>query len=151
MVMSVVILFVLGIPYVYFGWKILIAHLAAAIYNIGVNSHVILWGGSYNRKKIDLDKKPEPKETPKAPEPEKEEVPEVKTDETPKVEVEIPEPVEEAKVEEVKEEKSTPSEEVIAEEEKPARRRIPPAHLLSGRSLHTTVPEVWPVSEKPSL
>ncbi|EDP69564.1 hypothetical protein FBALC1_00380 [Flavobacteriales bacterium ALC-1] len=57
MIMSVVILFVLGIPYVYFGWKILIAHFAAAIYNIGVNSHVILFGGSFNRKKIDLDKK----------------------------------------------------------------------------------------------
>ena len=57
MVMSVVILFVLGIPYVYFGWKILIVHFAAAIYNIGVNSHVILFGGSFNRKKIDLDKK----------------------------------------------------------------------------------------------
>ena len=57
MVMSVVILFVLGIPYVYFGYKILIAHFAAAIYNIGVNTHVILWGGSFNRKKIELDKK----------------------------------------------------------------------------------------------
>jgi hypothetical protein len=57
MVMSVVIMFVLGIPYVYFGWKILIAHFAAAIYNIGINSHVILYGGSFNRKKIDLDKK----------------------------------------------------------------------------------------------
>ncbi len=57
MVMSVIILFVLGIPYVYFGWKILIVHFAAAIYNIGVNSHVILFGGSFNRKKIDLDKK----------------------------------------------------------------------------------------------
>ncbi|WP_298755365.1 DUF5687 family protein [uncultured Psychroserpens sp.] len=57
MIMSVVILFVLGIPYVYFGWKILIAHFATAIYNIGVNSHVILYGGSFNRKKIDLDKK----------------------------------------------------------------------------------------------
>ena len=57
MVMSVVILFILGIPYVYFGWKILLAHFAAAIYNIGVNSHVIMWGGSYNRKKIELDKK----------------------------------------------------------------------------------------------
>lgn len=57
MIMSVVIMFVLGIPYVFFGWKILVAHLAAAIYNIGVNSHVIMWGGSYNRKKIDLDKK----------------------------------------------------------------------------------------------
>ena len=32
-------------------------HFAAAIYNIGVNSHVILLGGSFNRKKIDLDKK----------------------------------------------------------------------------------------------
>ncbi|SDG74382.1 hypothetical protein SAMN04489796_101462 [Winogradskyella thalassocola] len=57
MVMSVVLLFVLGIPYVYFGYKILIAHFAAAIYNIGVNTHVILYGGSFNRKKIDLDKK----------------------------------------------------------------------------------------------
>ncbi|WP_296315202.1 DUF5687 family protein [Winogradskyella sp. UBA3174] len=57
MIMSVVILFVLGIPYVYFGWKILIVHFAAAIYNIGVNTHVILYGGSFNRKKIDLDKK----------------------------------------------------------------------------------------------
>jgi hypothetical protein len=57
MIMSVVVMFVLGIPYVYFGWKILIAHFATAIYNIGINSHVILYGGSYNRKKIDLDKK----------------------------------------------------------------------------------------------
>ncbi|MEM1001302.1 MAG: DUF5687 family protein [Bacteroidota bacterium] len=57
MVMSVVVMFILGIPYIYFGWKILLAHFAAAIYNIGVNSHVILWGGSYNRKKIELDKK----------------------------------------------------------------------------------------------
>jgi hypothetical protein len=57
MIMSVIIMFVLSIPYVYFGWKILIAHFAAAIYNIGVNSHVIMLGGSYNRKKIDLDKR----------------------------------------------------------------------------------------------
>ncbi|MFI1772666.1 DUF5687 family protein [Thalassobellus citreus] len=57
MALSVVILFVLGIPYVYFGWKILLAHFAAAIYNIGVNSHVMLYGGSFNRKKIDLGQK----------------------------------------------------------------------------------------------
>ena len=57
MAMSVVIMFILGIPYVYFGWKVLIAHFAAAIYNIGINSHVIMWGGSFNRKRIDLDKK----------------------------------------------------------------------------------------------
>ncbi len=57
MALSVAILFVLSIPYVYFGWKILLAHFAAAIYNVGVNTHVILYGGSFNRKKIDLDKK----------------------------------------------------------------------------------------------
>jgi len=57
MAVSVVIMFVLGIPYVFFGWKILVAHFAAAVYNIGVNTHVILLGGSFNRKKIDLDKK----------------------------------------------------------------------------------------------
>lgn len=57
MILSVIMMFVLSIPYVYFGWKILIAHFAAAIYNIGVNSHVIMLGGSYNRKKIDLDKR----------------------------------------------------------------------------------------------
>jgi hypothetical protein len=57
MALSVVILFVLGIPYVYFGWKILLAHFAAAIYNIGINTHVILWGGAFNRKKIDLSQK----------------------------------------------------------------------------------------------
>jgi hypothetical protein len=57
MSMSVVILFVLGIPYVYFGWKILIVHFAAMIYNVGVNTHVIMYGGSFNRKKINLDQK----------------------------------------------------------------------------------------------
>lgn len=57
MSISVIILFVLGIPYVYFGWKILIVHFAAMIYNIGVNTHVIMFGGSFNRKKINLDEK----------------------------------------------------------------------------------------------
>jgi len=57
MALSVVILFVLSIPYVYFGWKILLAHFAAAIYNLGVNTHVILFGGSFNRKKIDLNQR----------------------------------------------------------------------------------------------
>jgi hypothetical protein len=57
MTLSVIILFVLSIPYVYFGWKILLAHFAAAIYNVGVNAHVILFGGSFNRKKIDLNQR----------------------------------------------------------------------------------------------
>jgi len=57
MTLSVVLLFVLSIPYVYFGWKILLSHFAAAIYNVGVNAHVILFGGSFNRKKIDLSQR----------------------------------------------------------------------------------------------
>lgn len=57
MTLSVILLFVLSIPYVYFGWKILLAHFAAAVYNIGVNTYVILLGGSFNRKKIDLNQR----------------------------------------------------------------------------------------------
>jgi len=54
MVMSSIIMFVLSIPYVYFGWKILMVHFAALIYNVGVNTYIILLAGSFNRKKIDL-------------------------------------------------------------------------------------------------
>lgn len=57
MTISAVILFVLSIPYVYFGWNILLIHFAAMVYNIGVNSHVLLYGGSFNRKKIDLSQR----------------------------------------------------------------------------------------------
>ncbi|RLD28170.1 MAG: hypothetical protein DRI75_07600 [Bacteroidetes bacterium] len=57
MAISVLLLFVLGIPYIYFGWKILLAHFATAIYNVGVNTHVIMYGGSFNRKKINLDER----------------------------------------------------------------------------------------------
>lgn len=54
MVMSSIIMFVLSIPYVYFGWKILLVHFAAMVYNLGVNTYIILLAGSFNRKKIDL-------------------------------------------------------------------------------------------------
>ncbi|MFK5958926.1 MAG: DUF5687 family protein [Lutibacter sp.] len=54
MIMSAILMFILSIPYVYFGWKILVIHFAAMIYNIGVNSHVLLFGGAFNRKKINL-------------------------------------------------------------------------------------------------
>jgi hypothetical protein len=57
MSISVVLLFILGIPYLYFGWDILAVHFAAMIYNVGVNSHVILFGGTFNRKKINLEEK----------------------------------------------------------------------------------------------
>ena len=57
MALSVGVMFILSIPYVYFGWKILLAHFAAAVYNIGINTHVIMYGGSFNRKKIDLNQR----------------------------------------------------------------------------------------------
>ncbi|GAA0872782.1 DUF5687 family protein [Gangjinia marincola] len=55
---SVVVLFLLSIPYVYFGWNILALNVACALYNIGVNIPVLLFAGSFNKKKIDLEKSP---------------------------------------------------------------------------------------------
>ncbi len=57
MATSGVLMFLLSIPYVYFGWKVLLIHFAAMIYNIGVNTHVLLYAGSFNRKKIDLNQR----------------------------------------------------------------------------------------------
>jgi hypothetical protein len=51
-----VICFVLSIPYVYFGWHILLTHLAAALFNIGINVFVIMNFAMWNPKKIDLTK-----------------------------------------------------------------------------------------------
>jgi hypothetical protein len=36
---------------------VLLVHFAAMIYNLGVNTHVILLGGTFNRKRINLDEK----------------------------------------------------------------------------------------------
>ena len=54
MLVSAIAMFILSIPYVYFGWKILLIHFAAMVYNIGINSYILLYAGSFNRKKIDL-------------------------------------------------------------------------------------------------
>jgi hypothetical protein len=54
MIMSSIIMFILSIPYVYFGWKILVVHFGAMVYNLGVNTYIMLYAGSFNRKKIDL-------------------------------------------------------------------------------------------------
>ncbi|NJW52005.1 DUF5687 family protein [Salinimicrobium oceani] len=55
---SIVVLTILTTPYVFFGWKILVINLACAIYNIGINVPVLLFAGSFNRKRIDLEKSP---------------------------------------------------------------------------------------------
>ena len=45
---------ILATPYVYFGWEAYLAILVGAVYNIGVNSHLVLWGGAYIKTPIDL-------------------------------------------------------------------------------------------------
>lgn len=55
---SVVALTILATPYLYFGWKIFLLNIVCAIYNIGVNIPMLLYAGSFNRKRIDLDKSP---------------------------------------------------------------------------------------------
>ncbi len=55
---SVVVMFLLTIPYVYFGWEALAINLACALYNLGVNIPAILFFGSFNKKRIELDQSP---------------------------------------------------------------------------------------------
>ncbi|MBX2898984.1 MAG: hypothetical protein KF775_05025 [Cyclobacteriaceae bacterium] len=51
-----IICFILSIPYVYFGWHILLIHGAATLFNIGVNVFVIMNMALWDPKKIDLSK-----------------------------------------------------------------------------------------------
>lgn len=53
---SIVAMFLLSIPYIYFGWQALAINFSCALYNLGVNIPVILFFGSMNKKRIDLDK-----------------------------------------------------------------------------------------------
>jgi hypothetical protein len=55
---SIIVLTILTTPYAFFGWKILIINIACAFYNIGINVPVLLFAGSFNRKRIDLEKSP---------------------------------------------------------------------------------------------
>ncbi|UZH56614.1 hypothetical protein JRG66_07110 [Salinimicrobium tongyeongense] len=57
-IFSIVILTILTTPYVFFGYNILIINIVCAIYNIGINVPVLLFAGSFNRKRIDLEKSP---------------------------------------------------------------------------------------------
>ncbi|MEO9893584.1 DUF5687 family protein [Aurantibacter sp.] len=56
MYVSIVCMFLLSIPYVYFGWEILVINFACALYNLGINVPVVLFFGSKNKKRIDLQK-----------------------------------------------------------------------------------------------
>ncbi|MUH35103.1 hypothetical protein D9O36_04555 [Zobellia amurskyensis] len=53
---SIGVMFLLSVPYVYFGWEALAINFSCALYNLGVNVPVILFFGSKNKKRIDLNK-----------------------------------------------------------------------------------------------
>ncbi len=56
MVAMTTILYFLSIPYLYYGMDIFLMITAGAIFNIGFNSLFLLYAGSFNRKRIDLEK-----------------------------------------------------------------------------------------------
>lgn len=57
MVVAVTISFVLSTPYLYFGWKIFGMIAAGALFNIGLNSFITLFGGALNRVPVELNVK----------------------------------------------------------------------------------------------
>ncbi|WP_456868097.1 DUF5687 family protein [Galbibacter sp. BG1] len=54
MVMATILTTIVASFYLYFGWEIYLAIITGAIYNIGVNAHMVLWGGAYVKTPIDL-------------------------------------------------------------------------------------------------
>lgn len=56
MVASSVIMFLLSIPYVYYGVHILLVNTVAALFNIGVNTLLLLYFATNNEKYMDLSK-----------------------------------------------------------------------------------------------
>lgn len=47
---------ILSIPYVYFGWRILMMHTVMFLWNLGVNATLVLYFANRNYKSIDLSK-----------------------------------------------------------------------------------------------
>ncbi len=53
-IIATIISTILASFYTYFGWEAYAAVLVGAIYNIGINSYLVLWGGAYVKTPIDL-------------------------------------------------------------------------------------------------
>lgn len=51
---AVLLAFVLTLPYVFFGYKVLLINLAACLFNIGVNSFLIFYFAVLNKERLDL-------------------------------------------------------------------------------------------------
>ncbi|WP_212922340.1 DUF5687 family protein [Capnocytophaga cynodegmi] len=54
---SIIVLFIISTPYIYFGKHIFIINTSCAIYNIGIGVPSVLFLGTYNKKRIDLEKR----------------------------------------------------------------------------------------------
>ena len=54
---SVVVLSLLAVPFVYFGWKVLLLIWVMALFNIGVNIPLVLLSGVFNTRPIALNQK----------------------------------------------------------------------------------------------
>lgn len=48
--------FLLSVPYVYFGWNILLIHLATFIFNVGIVIHLVIFMALWKPKPMDLNK-----------------------------------------------------------------------------------------------
>ncbi|MFS4415406.1 DUF5687 family protein [Maribacter sp. 2307ULW6-5] len=53
-IIATIITTILSSWYLYFGWEVYAAVLVGAIYNIGINAYMVLWGGAYVKSPIDL-------------------------------------------------------------------------------------------------
>lgn len=56
MVLATLTSMVLSSFYLYFGWEVYALILATGVFNIGVNSYLVLWGGAYIKTPVDLGK-----------------------------------------------------------------------------------------------
>ncbi|HSI71328.1 MAG TPA: DUF5687 family protein [Gillisia sp.] len=54
MIIATILTLILSTFYLYFGIDAYLAVLVGAVYNIGINTHLVLWGGAYIRTPIDL-------------------------------------------------------------------------------------------------
>ncbi len=48
--------FLLTVPYAYFGWKVVLIHFIMYVWNLGVNTTIVLFFANRNYKRIDLSK-----------------------------------------------------------------------------------------------
>ena len=48
--------FILTLPYVYFGWRVVLIHFVMYLWNLGINTTIILFFANRNAKRIDLSK-----------------------------------------------------------------------------------------------